>query len=269
MSRPARIWIVPLLLLSTTMALAAAQDYTGQLTELSQLASNKQYREAIAGYQKLQAQAATPAWLKASSEYEIAELHAAMGENEAAVAALARAVQLGDDDCLTPRRSEKMSPVLKHPKAAQALAAMKISEADLRELAWLQGEVENAEHDARLMIADNIGRVDQHATDIPQAALPTRATTSTGVLYWRQQLRLMQKAQRDFVKQSDEERMVHAATMDVVAGGGDDSAVVESARHADAAAQARRAAIRQRAFVLPAGAATAPGSCNELAAKLR
>jgi len=50
-----------------------------------------------------------------------------------------------------------------------------------------------------------------------------------GVLYWRQQLLLIQRAQREFVNNSDHERMVHAATMGV-ASGVSSSAVLESAR---------------------------------------
>jgi hypothetical protein len=244
----------------------AAQDYVGPLTALSQLGSNGQYREAIAGYQKLQAQPGTPAWLKASAELEIADLHAALGEHGQAAAALSRASSLGADDCLSPRASKHLATALKDPKAAQALAAMKLSEADFRELAWLQAEVEFAGHDARLMIADNISRVDQQSTTVPQAVVPTRATHSAGVLYWRQQLLLMQKAQREFVQQSDQERMVHAATLSV-SSGSDSSSVLASARQAAAAAEARKAAIRQRAFVASASAGATVRPCIEWAAQ--
>ena len=159
-------------------AQSAQQDYIDQLIKLSELSSNQEYREAIDGYKKLQAQPGAPAWLKAGSEYEIAELYAALNENDDAIAALSRAVQLGYDDCLSPRASEHLATILKSPKATQALAGMKITEADFRELLWLKSEVEHAEHDARLMITDNINRVDQQDTEIPQADLPTRPTTS-------------------------------------------------------------------------------------------
>lgn len=227
---------------------SAQQDYIDQLIKLSELSSNQQYREAINGYQKLEAQPQAPAWLKAGSEYEIADLYGALNQSDNAIAALSRAVQLGYDDCLSPRASEHLAIVLKSPRAAQALAGMMITEADFRELIWLKSEVEHAEHDARLMITENINRVDQQATEIPQAQLPTRSTTSAGVLYWRQQLLLIQRAQRDFVKKSDEERMVHAATMGVVAGSSS-SAALESARQARATAASRKAEILKRAFV--------------------
>lgn len=241
---------------------SAQQDYIDQLIKLSELSSNQQYREAINGYKRLEAQPGAPPWLKAGSEYEIAELYGALNENDSAIAALSRAVQLGYDDCLSPRASERLATILKNPKATQALAGMKITEADFRELIWLKSEVEHAEHDARMMITDNINRVDQQATEIPQAQLPTRPTTSAGVLYWRQQLLLMQRAQTEFVKKSDEERMVHAATMGVVAGASQ-SAVLESARQARATAESRRAEIRKRAFAPVPSSSDRPKPCSE------
>ena len=221
------------------------QDYVDKLMKLSELSSSQQYREAINGYKRLEAESGTPEWLKAGSEYEIAELYAALNDTDNAAAALKRAVQLGFDDCLSPRTSEHLPKSLTSP---QALAGMKITEADFRELFWLKSEVEHAEHDAKMMITDNMNRADQQPTEIPQAQLPTRPTTSAGVLYWRQQLLLIQRAQREYVTKSDTERMVHAATMGVISGSSQ-SAVLESARQARAIAESRKAEIRKRAFV--------------------
>jgi len=141
---------------------------------------------------------------------------------------------------------------------------MQITESDFRELVWLKSEVEHAEHDARMMITDNINRVDQQMTEIPQAQLPTRPTRSLGVLYWRQQLLLIQRAQRQFVKKSDEERMVHAATMGVISGTSQ-AAALESARQARVIAESRKAEIRKRAFVAPTTSTDRPKPCSELA----
>ena len=225
----------------------AQQDYIDQLIKLTELSDNQQYREAINGYKRLESQPGAPAWLKAGSEYEIAELYAQLNETDNAIAALNNAVRLGFDDCLTPRTSKRLATILKNPKAIEVLAGMKITEGDFRELVWLKSEVEHAEHDARMMITDNINRVDQQSTDIPQAQLPTRPTRSAGVLYWRQQLLLIQRAQREFVKKSDEERMVHAATMGVI-NGASSSAALESARQARATAESRRSGNPQACF---------------------
>jgi hypothetical protein len=255
-----RISVMSIVLFS--LLVGAQQDYIDQLIKLTQLSDNQQYREAINGYKKLESQPGAPDWLKAGSEYEIAELYGELNETDNAIAALNNAVQLGFDDCLTPRASKRLATILKNPKATQALAAMKISEGDFRELVWLKSEVEHAEHDARMMITDNINRVDQQSTEIPQAQLPTRQTHSPGVLYWRQQLLLIQRAQREFVTKSDEERMVHAATMGVI-NGASPSAVLESARQARASAESRKAEIRKRAFVPVATSSGRPKPCSE------
>jgi tetratricopeptide (TPR) repeat protein len=261
MFRTVLISIVLFSLLAGALARSQPQDYTDQLMRLAELTDNKQYREAIKGYKTLQAHSGTPEWLKAASEYEMAELYGALQETDNAIAALNRAVQLGFDDCITPRSSERLAPVLNNQKATQALAGIKISEADYRELIWLKSEVEHAEHDARMMITENINRVDQQATEIPQAQLPTRPTSSAGVLYWRQQLLLMQRAQRDFVKKSDQERVQHAATMGVIQGSSQ-SAVLDSARKARAAAESRKAEIRKRAFVPVKSSSDQPKPCS-------
>src|ERR1044072_9968336 len=248
-------------LVAGAVVMGAQQDYVDQLIQLTELTDNQQYREAINGYKRLESGA--PEWLKAGSEYEIAELYAELNETDNAVAALSNAVQFGFDDCLTPRTSKRLAKILKNPKTTQALAGMKITESDFRELVWLKSEVDHAEHDARMMITDNINRVDQQSTEIPLAQLPTRATNSAGVLYWRQQLLLIHRAQRQFVKKSDEERMVHAATMGVISGASP-SAVLESARQARVTAESRRAEIRKRAFVPVTIPSDRPRPCSEL-----
>jgi hypothetical protein len=252
-------------LLASAHAQSAQQDYVDQLIQLTELTDNQQYREAINGYKRLESQPGAPEWLKAGAEYEIAELYAQLNENDNAIAALNNAVQLGFDDCLTPRTSKRLAAILKNPKTTQVLAGMKITEADFRELVWLKSEVEHAEYDARMMITDNINRVDQQSTEIPQAQLPTRPTRSAGVLYWRQQLLLIQKAQRLFVTKSDEERMAHAATMRVI-NGASQSAVLESARQARASAESRKAEIRKRAFAPMTTSSDRPKPCSELTA---
>jgi len=263
MFRTALISIFAFLFLAGAPARSQHQDYTDQLMKLTELTDSKQYRDAINGYKRLQAQPGRPEWLAAASEYEIAELYAALNETDNAIAALSRAVQLGFDDCITPRSSERLATILKNPKTTPVLARMKIAEADFRELVWLKSEVGHAEHDARMMITENINRVDHQTTEIPQAQLPTRQTNSAGVLYWRQQLLLMQRAQREFVKKSDEERMKHAATMGVIGGGTSQSAMLESARNARAAAESRKVEIRKRAFIPVKTSSDQPKPCSE------
>jgi hypothetical protein len=263
MSRTVLILIFMVSLLAGAAAQTGQQDYTDQLMRLVQLTDNKQYREAIIGFRSLEAQPGTPGWLRAASEYEIAELYGTLNEPDNAIAALSRAVQLGFDDCLTPRGNERLATILKTPGATQALAGMKITQADFRELVWLKSEVQNAHHDARMMIIENTNRLDHGITEIPQAQLPTRPTTSAGVLYWRQLLLLVQRVQRDYVRKADLQRMKHLTTMAVINGGASSSAVLESARRAQAAAESRRAAIRQRDFVPVTAHSDRPRPCSE------
>jgi hypothetical protein len=262
MFRAAFIAILLFSVLAGAFAQTEQQGYTSQLLKLTTLTDNKQYREAIEGYRLLEAQPGTPGWLKAACEYEIAELHAALEEKNGAITALSGAVRLGFDDCITPRASEHLRTILPDPKATQTLAGMKIAEADFRELVWLKAEVQNARHDGRMMILENTNRLDHEATSVPQAQLPVRPTTSAGVLYWRQQLLLRQRIQREFVMRADVARIGHATRMGIIRGVSS-SAALESARRARAAAESRRLEILRRAFVPAAPLSDRPRSCSE------
>lgn len=266
MIRIALIPVVVFALLAGAPQLAAQEDYTEQLMKLYELDENKQYREAIDGYKRMQARPGTPGWLKAGTEYEIAELYGVLSETDNAIAALSRAAQLGFNDCITPRASERLTTTLMNPKAMQVISGMKITQADLRELVWLKAEVLHAHHDARMMIIENTNRLDHQITDVPQSQLPTGPTTSAGVLYWRQLLVLVQRMQRDYASRADLARMKHVTTMAIISGGISPSAALESARKARAAAESRRAAIRARAFV-PTASSGPLRPCSELAGR--
>jgi tetratricopeptide (TPR) repeat protein len=231
---------------------AAAQDFTDELTTLIELSDNKRFAEAIEGYRRLLNRSTSPRWLKAGSQYEIAELYAKLSDRRAAEAALRDALDLGFDDCQSALKSETLAPVVNAPDVRERLRTVRMSEQDALEIAWLKAEVEHAEHDAKSTITENVNRVDQQETVVPQASIPTRPTESVGVHYWREQLRIMQAAQRTYVLASDRERMVHAVTMQSTAGGANSAAIAESGRQARARAESRRLQIQRRAFkVLP------------------
>lgn len=140
---------------------------------------------------------------------------------------------------------------------------MQITQADFRELIWLKAEVQHAHHDARMMIAENVNRLDHQPTEIPQSQLPTRATTSPAVLYWRQQVLMVQSTQRDFVRKADILRIQHATKMAIIAGGTSQIAVVESARRALLNAKSRKMEIDRRAFVPRISSSDQPRPCSE------
>ena len=240
--------LIVLALLLLTAPVIASQDLTDELTRLIELTDNGRFAEAIEGYRRLANKGTAPRWVKAGSQYEIAELYARLRDNRAAATALREALTLGFDDCQTPLKSEHLAAVVKEPDLRERLRTLAIGEHDAIEMVWLKAEVEHAEHDAKLMITENVNRVDQQETLVPQATVPTRATESAGVLYWRQQLRIMQAAQRTYVQASDRERMVHAATMQSISGGTTSAAIAESARQARARAESRQLEIQRRAL---------------------
>jgi hypothetical protein len=253
--------IVPTVVLAFGLITATQEDYTAELTRLIGLSDAKEFRQAIDGYKKLAADPSSPGWLKAASEYEIAELYARSSERQPALEAMREAVRLGFDDCHSPLNSEHLAPLIGASDLNSLLRQIALPESDDREIVWLQAEVEHAGHDAKMMITENINRVDQQPTVVPQSPIPTRETRSTGVLYWRQQLRLMQAAQRNYVEQSDHARMAHAATMQALGGAGP-SAVLHSAIDAAGRADARKTEIRRRAFTAPAGVETTIKPCS-------
>lgn len=243
--------VLTLLILFLGPALGS-QDFTDELTRLIELTDNKRFKEAIEGYRHLLNRPASPRWLKAGSQYEIAELYARLTDRRAAVEALREALELGFDDCQSALTSEHLAPVVNAPDVRERLRTVSLSEQDALEIVWLKAEVAHAEHDAKTMITENVNRVDQQETVVPQASVPTRPTESAGVQYWRQQLRIMQAAQRTYVLASDRERMVHAAAMQSTAGSANSAAIAESGRQARARAESRRLEIQRRAFkVLP------------------
>jgi len=235
-------------LLLLLLPAVGSQDFTDELIKLIELTDSKRFADAIEGYRQLLNRPASPRWLKAGSQYEIAELHARLGDRRAAAAALREALEAGFDDCQSALKSENLAAVVNAPDVRERLRTVSLSEQDALEIAWLKTEVEHAEHDAKTMIIENVNRVDQQETVVPQAAVPTRPTESAGVHYWRQQLRIMQAAQRTYVLASDRERMVHAATLRSTAGGANSAAIAESGRQARARADSRKLEIQRRAF---------------------
>ena len=247
-----------ILLFSPTIAV---QDFTAELTKLIELADSQRLAEAIDGYRRLANQPAAPRWLKAGSQYEIAELYARLSDRRAAAAALQQAFDLGFDDCQSALKSDHLAPVVSQASVRERLRRVSVSEQDALEIVWLKAEVGHAEHDAKMMITENVNRVDQQETMVPQASMPTRPTESAGVQYWRQQLRIMQAAQRTYVLASDRERMVHAATMQSTSGGANSAAIAESGRQARARAESRRLEIQRRALNVLAGSSAQVRPC--------
>jgi hypothetical protein len=229
------------------LSLCWAAEYDDELLRLADLIGKKDYSAAIEGYQKLANSPSSPGWLKAGSYFEIASVKLQQGKQEDAFSSLDQAIQNGFNDCFAIQQ-DVFADVRSSPDIQRRLAAMKISEADYAELFWLKTEMNNLEHDIKMMITENINRLDDDFTETPQSEIPTRETKSAAVLYARENVRLMQEIQKTYVKQSDEERIQHNATMRVINGEVDQQAILISKQEAAENADVRRKAVTQRAF---------------------
>jgi hypothetical protein len=239
----------------------AAVD-SDQLIQILQLVDEKKYAEAIAGYEKFLQSAPKP--LHGPVQFEMATLHAGLGNTEKALKMMQQSIESGFDDCIAVAQYTEWKSIQSNPQFQTLHGKIRISEADLKELYWLKAEIEHVNHDTKMMITENMNRKDTHMTTIPQSELPLRPTASSGVLFNRELLKIMHEVQRFYVMQSDKARMEHVTAMSVIAGGGTSEAeILQSARLADHAAQERQRAILARKFSLPAAAGTTPRSCAE------
>jgi hypothetical protein len=238
-----------------------AADSTQQLFQILQLVSNKQYPEAISGYRKYM-RTAEP-WFQGPIQFEIATLQAGLGEKSKALDTMEEAIQSGFDDCFAVKQYPEWNAFRNDFRFATLHAKMQIAEADYKELAWLKSEIEYVKHDTTTMIAENINRLDTNSTEIPQSEIPTRQTSSTGVLFSRELLKVTLAAQRYYVSLSDKQRIQHVGTMQVLSGTGLNPQVLQSAHLAEQAAERRKQAIQQRKFSLPPTVGTEPRACIE------
>ncbi len=238
-----------------------AADYSQQLLAIMELVEAKNYTAAIAGYEKFLQQA--PKSLQGPVQFEIASLHAALGNRDRALAMMEQAIQSGFDDCLAIEQYEEWKSIKSDPRFRQLHSRVRVSEADLKELSWMKAEIQNIQHDTKMMITQNINRVDAGMTAIPQSTVPTRETASPGVLFNREVLKVMHLVQRHYVFESDKARMGHVTNMTIISGGPSYEQVARSARFADLAAEERKRAINARKFSLPPGVGTTPRSCLE------
>ena len=245
------------IVLITCSAVLSATNYDDELLRLADLTGKKEYDEAIQGYQALADESSTPQWLKASAYFEIASAKLQQGKKSEGLSSIDKAIELGFDDCFAVQQ-DAFETVKGSKEIESRLDRMKISEVDYHELFWLKSEMSNLEHDIKMMITENINRLDSDFTETPQSQIPSRQTSSAAVLYARENVKLMQEIQKTYVKQSDEERIQHNGTMGIISGGSDQQAILISKQQAAERAEARRKAISQRTYK------QLPGNSKEL-----
>jgi hypothetical protein len=255
-----RVSMILVCLLSLGVFLESA-DYSDQLFEIMQVVDEKKYAEAISGYEKFLKTA--PQSLHGAVQFEIATLRAALGQKDPALSQMEQAVQSGFDDCLAAVQYDEWKPFRADARFTDLFQKAQISEADLQELHWLKSEIEHVNHDTKMMITENTNRMDTNFTVIPQSQIPNRSTTSSGVLFNREILKMMHEVQRSFVMQSDTARIEHVTSMAIISGGTSSEQILESSRLASHAAEERKGAIQGRRFLASASAGTAPRSCSD------
>jgi hypothetical protein len=236
-----------------------ATDLVQQLRVVGELVEARKFAEAIAEYEKLLRDA--PASLHGPVQFEIAALHAVLGHNDRALVLIDQAVQSGFDDCAAVQR-EELKPLRSDPGFTEAFTRIRIAEADVKELDWLKMELLSVRHETRMMIAENINRVDTGITAVPQSAVPVRETASPGVLFNRELLKMMHQVQMQYVFQADRLRMSHVTKMTIISAGPSAQQVALSSTYAQRNAEERRRAVEARRFALPPGVGTAPRPCS-------
>lgn len=241
-------------------------DYQHELFRLADLISKKEYEEAIQGYQALADVSSTPQWLKASAYFEIASAKLEQGKKVEGLSSIDKAIELGFDDCIAIQQ-DAFAELKGSKEIASRLDRMKISEADYHELFWLKAEMNNLEHDIKMMITENIDRSDSDFTETPQSEIPSRETSSAAVLYARENVRLMQEVQKTYVKQSDEERISHNATMGIISGSANQQAILISKQQAAEHAEGRRKDVLRRAYKQQPNDSSELKSCSSYSAQ--
>jgi tetratricopeptide (TPR) repeat protein len=248
-----RISLILALCITIACPLLWGAGYSDELSRLSDLARKGKSQEAIDGYLQLAKSQETPPWLRAPLYFEIANVHAAEGAKEEALAALDQAVKAGYDDCLELQQNENMAPLRSDPRFTATVGRIRESEADYEEAFWLKAEALIVDHEIRMMVNANINRLDHDITVVTQSQIPTRETVSPGVLYMRELVRMWQAMQKRVVLKADQMRMQHVATMAAISGPPDVSTVLRSSLAASAAAEERVRAVQQRALVAHVG----------------
>lgn len=123
------------LVFAVSLSFGQTKDDTASLKQLQtigELVEAKKYAEAIAAYERFLQQA--PKSLLGPVQFEMAALHAALGDSDRSLAVMEQAIQSGFDDCLAVQQYEELKPIQSNHRFQELYARMRVSEADRREL---------------------------------------------------------------------------------------------------------------------------------------
>lgn len=256
-----------LILLIVCSTVLAGDTLRSEIVRVIPLIQAKKYQDAIQLYQSLLKSGKLATWQQSCVYADLSYLYLITRQQELAFNAIDKAVSLGYDDFILVQQLPEYKAILNQPRFKAAYAKMRISPADMAELYWLKSETQSITHDMTMMITENTGRKDNGYTEVPQSQIPTRSTTSVGVLTNRMVVDILQEMQRDTVRESDIGRINHLIQMDIISksGGGESYQAQanhtqefnESLRQAQQRAAQRKQAVQQRRFVAPVGASNA------------
>ncbi|MER6099016.1 hypothetical protein ABT154_24840 [Streptomyces sp. NPDC001728] len=202
-------------------------------------------------------------WLAAAGHASLGELACLHGQTDLAVFHFDAAVTAGYNDCVALHVGP-LRPLHHDPRFRAPYQRMRITAADLDEFFWLHQEMQLMSQDAQSAAVDNIGRLDNGGSLLPQAPLPTREPNTAGVLITRIDLAAVQTALRRVALKLDFQRSSGNTSLDLIDGLWDDSRALRDARHADDLDSRRQRAAEGRAFVERPGAGTALVPCPPL-----
>ncbi|MGW4651021.1 hypothetical protein [Kitasatospora sp. NPDC004289] len=203
------------------------------------------------------------AWLAAAGRGSLAGLAIAQGQSEVALFHLEAAVDGGYNDCVL-LHMPVVAPLHRDPRFQALYARMRISQADLDELFWLHREAQIMMKQSRDASVDNIGRLDNGVSLLPQAPMPTREPDTVGVLMTRVDLAATQTALQAAAVRADLQRASGNFSLSLIDDSWDYGRARRDAWYADGLESHRLQAGELRAFVERPGVSHALLPCPPL-----
>jgi hypothetical protein len=180
-----------------------------------------------------------------------------------ALAHLDAAVTAGFNDCVA-LHAAALRPLHEDPRFRAIYQRIRITAADLDELAWIHQEMHLMSRDAARASTENIGRLDTGISRLPQAFVPTRVPNTPGVLIARIDLAATQTTLQRAIMKAEISRAAGNAAISAVSYNWNDARARRDAWRADDLDSQRRQAAAARAFVERPGVSTVVTACPPL-----
>jgi hypothetical protein len=227
------------------------------------------YAELIQGYLRILQDYELPDWGYLGLYSDLALLYLESGDVENGLQNLEKAILLGFNDFFVLQGADSYKQLFEREEFQVLYSKTSISQADAMELLWIYTEIQRINHDANMMIIENMNRPDDDFTRIPQVQIPNRIPQSNTIFSARLKLQMWQRSQKEMVLQSDIKRIDHNTRMKIINNIGGSIAndymrEMTSRQHIQNQFEARITDVRQREFILPPDVLTVPEPCPEL-----